>query len=218
MKHKSVISIILALIAGFLWLAWISLRYTQDHVDSLKEAARTDLVALNTKVDMTPGRHIIEYFNVHYDSPHYIGLNFYDRALSDSLEKYIGWFNPPDFGLNVSWTLYEDKDSLAHHSLKYSTGSSGNTLMFDEFNAQTGRKYKLDLLVSSLPKFASEDSAYLEVGVSRAAISVGNEFFYGLLGAIAKSLSTPILWSAIAVSALTLLYLLRRRIKHVNGN
>ena len=218
MKNKSVGGVIFICLTSFLWIAWVALWFTVSNVDSWKEEASRDLVALKTRVEIVPGRHVVESFKVHYDAPHYVGFAFDDRGLSDSLMKYIGWFKAPEFGLGISWTLYDGQDSLVRHSLKTSTGGFGKTCMFGEFDAKTGKQYKLDIVATSLPKFVERRGAYLEVGVGRADVGVGNDFGYALLGAIARSLSVPVLWAAIASSAIMLLYFWRRQIKHVNGN
>jgi hypothetical protein len=98
-----------------------------------------------------------------------------------------------------------------------SNGSLGNTLIFGEFDAHAGRQYQLSINIVALPDFPIKDSAWLEVGVNRAAVSVGNEFSFGFFEAIASSLSEAILWTSVGMSLVTLLVWGKKNISRVNG-
>ena len=146
-----------------------------------------------------------------------MGFEFDDKQLTDSLGQYIGYYIHPDLGLNLNWTLYEGKDSVQYSSFTYSTGSYGKTLAFGEFQARTGRQYRIRVHTVTLPYFAVKDSAWLNVGVSRAAVSVGNELFYGVAGLLFKQVRGMTFLAAIGLSLTTLLMWVIRRTRRVNS-
>jgi hypothetical protein len=199
------------------WWIWgmAELTASNDNVLKLREKARGALTALHSRVGISPGNRIIRYFQVHYNEPHYIGLEFDDKKFADSLFRYN---TSPDFGFEMNWILYGGIDSVRGSSFKRPLGESGGAVSFGEFNAITGKQYKLEMNIISLPKFTIYDSAWIEVGVNRAAVSVGNEFVYGLFLEINDIMRKISLYMAVGMSLLTLVIWVRKLINRVHSD
>jgi hypothetical protein len=208
---------ILLAISILCWMAWAGMEFIASNVDSWKWSARHDLTALKRRVGIAPGSHVVGFFHVQYDARHYVGLAFDDKGFTDSLSRYVGWYAPPDFDIRLNWTLYHNNDSLIHLSFNRPTAAIGGTLGFGAFFAITGTEYKLELNIDSMPALVAKDSAWLDIGVDEATVSVGNEFGYGMLGAAANFLRIPTLCVAAILSLVTVLIWLRYRSNRVSS-
>ncbi len=91
------------------------------------------------------------------------------------------------------------------------------TLGFGTFSAITGTEYKLELNIDAMPTHVAKDSAWLDIGVDEATISVGNELSYGMLGAAANFLRIPTLCVAAILSLVTVLIWLSYRSNRVSS-
>jgi hypothetical protein len=191
------------------WFVWFAAESVASHVDLWKLNARRDLIPLKTRIELTPGHKTIELFQVHYDEPHYVGLEFDDKVLADSVYNNM-WQNPSNHFMALHWMLLENRNELVHYSTNRPNGSYGKAFAFGRFNAIEGKKYELDLVIDSLPSFSTKDSSYLEIGVDHAVVSVGNEFGYGLIESVANFLRKPALWIAVFLSPLSMFSLGRR--------
>ena len=208
---------VLIVVSILVWLVWAGMYFTLNDTETMKESVRNDLIALRSRVRLSRDTPIDRTFQVYYTEPYYIGFHLDDEQLADSLERYIGYYVHPNLGLNINWTLYDGGDSLQYSSFTYSTGAYGNTLAFGEIQARTGREYRIKIHTVALPTFAVKDSAWLEVGVSRAAVSVGNEFFYGVADLVFSKVRPITFWVAIGLSLTSLLMWSIRRTRRVNG-
>lgn len=200
----------LLIFTSLAWFVWFAASSVASHVDDWRQNARRDLIPLRTRIDLTPRHRTIESFQGHYCGPHYVGLEFDDKALADSLYYYMGWLHQANHFIALSWTLSENSQELLHYSANEVTGSGGHTLMFGRFTATEGKRYDLEFVIDSLPSFSPKDSAYLEIGMDQAAVGVGNEFGYDILESVAKFLRKPALWITMGLSLLSTLSLGRR--------
>jgi hypothetical protein len=186
-----------------LWIAWFNLEFFTDNSELRRNELRQDLNAMSKRIKLSD--HGVEYFYVNYDFPHYVGLIFDDKTLYDSLYRYTGNVDSPDIGLSLKWTVYQRDSKVNSRIFNKPTGRNGVNFVFGEFDAYTGKKYKLELNVLKFPSFLKNDSALLEIGVNRAVVSVGNEFAFEFSQMISNTLSRPLLWTSIVM---TLLYLI----------
>jgi hypothetical protein len=200
-----------------LWLIWAGMYFPLKDIETMKQSARRDLIALRSRVRLSPDSPIDRSFQVYYDEPHYVGFELDDKHLADSLERYTGYYTPPDFGLNLNWNLYEGSDSIQYLSSTFSSGVYGRTLAFGQFHPRTGRQYKIKVHTVALPHFAVTDSAWLEIGVSRAAVSVGNELFYGVADLLFSRVRPITFWVAVGMSFTTFLMWVMKRTSRVNS-
>lgn len=199
------------------WVTWAVAYFSFKDANPMKDSACGNLIALRSRVELSEDKPIDQSFRVNYNERYYIGLDLDDSQFADSLERYIGFYAHPDFGFAVKWTLYEDEDSLRYSSLTYPTGVSGKTLIFGKFHGYAERKYRIRIHSVTLPSGIVKDSAWFEVGVNRAAFSVGIDFSYRVANMLFTNLHPLALWLAAGLSLISLLMWAIRRRGHINS-
>lgn len=193
------------------WVVWLALDYSARNVERWRLEDRRRLTAADVRVSIAPGTKIVQNFQVNHGVPHYVGLKFDDKDLSDALDA---WDTSSVPGFELNWTLYCDNDSMQHASLRKADGTVGQTMRFGQFEAKTGRPYQLEMQIVSLPKYAVQDSANLEIGVALASVSVGNELGNGMIEAVASWLRVPMLLVSLGFTVATLVVWRRKRVTH----
>lgn len=204
--------IVLFSVSSIAWLIWLFLSFNIKHTEIEKDSIRSKLFPLKSRIKLINDKVIEFKFQVYYDELYYIGLQFDDRILEDTLVKNIGASSITNTGFNIYGILYSGIDSITSFSSQNCNGAFGSTIKFGEFRAFVDKDYRIQINVINIPDFVKNDSAYLEIGVSSAVVSVGREFAFGITEILYDKGRPIIFWIAIVLSLLSLISFYLERI------